>query len=235
METTMTKSLEEKIQEGEKVNHSLIEQAKALAVGIVDRASFELAANQVKEIDRRLEWWAGFIQPSVDAAYHTYVEIRTRRDEIKKPLEEAKKQILGPAMARYQERASQEAKAEQERLQSEMRKAQEEALLREAEAAHDAGDLAKAKAILETPIVDVAIAIPKIGVEGVSFRETYSAEVTDLAELVKAVSRGEVSIQALKANETWLNGQARALKTEFKSPGVKLVRRAGISTRTEHA
>lgn len=59
-----------------------------------------------------------------------------------------------------------------------------------------------------------AVAAPA-KVAGISSRVSYSAKVTDLMELIKAVAAGTAPIQCLMADEKFLGSQARA----FKSPG----------------
>lgn len=79
---------------------------------------------------------------------------------------------------------------------------------------------AEQKAELEAPPVPVAAETPKAPA-GVNYRTTYSAEVVDLFELVRAVAAGNVPIEAISANMTFLNQQARSLKTSLAYPGVK--------------
>lgn len=56
---------------------------------------------------------------------------------------------------------------------------------------------------------------------GISTRKVYKAEVTDLAELVKAVAEGKAPMQCLVVNETFLRQQANAFKQEGQLyPGV---------------
>ena len=56
---------------------------------------------------------------------------------------------------------------------------------------------------------------------GISMRETWAAEVTDLMQLVRAVAAGTVPINALMANMVFLGQQARSLKQAMRYPGVR--------------
>ena len=72
------------------------------------------------------------------------------------------------------------------------------------------------------PVVAATPAAPKVS--GLSFRETYKAEVTDMRALVQAVASGAQPITLLQANQTALDGMARALKEALAIPGVRLVK-----------
>jgi len=122
---------------------------------------------------------------------------------------------------------------EQERIRKEVeRKAQEEERqraeqeqLEAAIAAEQEGNTEAAEAILEQPIQPVTVIIPKTTPAPSRLsagRTTYSATVTDLMALVKAIADGKVSIQAVTANMVFLNGMARNLK---EIPGVKVERK----------
>lgn len=128
-----------------------------------------------------------------------------------------------------QERLRQE---EQRRLEAEARKQEEERRLAEAEAleaeAQASGDealAAEAERIIEepieTPVVQVAKSTPKVS--GVSYREKWSAQVTNLHDLVKYVAQRPEMIGLLQANGPALNAQARSLKGQMRIPGVKAV------------
>lgn len=54
-------------------------------------------------------------------------------------------------------------------------------------------------------------------------RETWSAELTDLRNLVDSISAGRVSIEAVNANMKFLNAQARLHKQNLRIPGVNVV------------
>lgn len=69
-------------------------------------------------------------------------------------------------------------------------------------------------------------------VSGISGRMTFSAEVTDLMELVKAVAAGTAPIEAIQADTKFLGAQARAFKKAGQLyPGVMAVAERSISAR----
>jgi hypothetical protein len=51
-------------------------------------------------------------------------------------------------------------------------------------------------------------------------------------ELVKAVAAGTVPLNAIQANSTFLNNQARAMKETLAYPGVKAVAETGLASRS---
>ena len=142
------------------------------------------------------------------------------------------------------------ARAERERLaaiereqQAAARKAQEEA-----QAAAEAGDkeaaekaMAEAQAAQQQAamaavtanVVTVAPAVEAPSkVSGISGTMRFSAEVTDLMELVKAVAAGTAPIEAIQADAKFLGAQARAFKkTGQLYPGVMAVAERSISAR----
>ena len=102
--------------------------------------------------------------------------------------------------------------------------AHEKAKQARVERALSRGDDEKAAAIAATPYV------PKV--EGVSFRETWHAEVTDMGVLLSAILDGRAPIDAVEPAESWLNAQARARKSEdLGIPGVKGVKETSSSVR----
>lgn len=152
--------------------------------------------------------------------------------------------------AEARRQAEEAARAERERLAAIEREQAEAARLaqQEAEAAAAAGD-AEAAAAAQTAalaaqeqaaiaamtanVVSIAPTVeaaPKVA--GISGRVTYSAEVTDLMELVKAVAAGTAPIEAIQADAKFLGAQARAYKKAGQLyPGVNVVAERSIAAR----
>ena len=138
--------------------------------------------------------------------------------------------ILKPKISSYHH-AQEQTRLEQQRA------LQEQAQLQEAVDAEARGDQRGADDALNgRGVVSVTLppATPKVN--GVSMRENWTCEITDLLELVKAVANGKVPLAAISPNEAFLRGQARALKQELRYPGVRVVNipnvAAGRSTMT---
>ena len=64
---------------------------------------------------------------------------------------------------------------------------------------------------------------------GISYRETWGAEVYDLSALIRGVADGLVSEQALLPNKVWLNGVARGMRQDLDIPGVRPVNTTTVS------
>ena len=147
-------------------------------------------------------------------------------------------------------KAEAEARAERERLEAEQRQQNEEAerKLAAAQAAAQSGnaeDAARLKAEADAAaiqaeatsaaaqVVTIAPTVTApIAAAGISKRVTYSAEVTDLLALVKAVAEGKAPIEAVQADTKFLGAQARAFKKQGDLyPGVKSVAPASVAAR----
>jgi len=63
----------------------------------------------------------------------------------------------------------------------------------------------------------------------VSERLTYSAECVSVLKLATAVANGEIPHDALKPNQSWLNGRARADREEFNVPGCELISKSSYA------
>ncbi len=205
----------------------LTNQAQALT--IKNQPDLERAADlrkTVKEMSKTIEEARKRITTPLDAAKKAVMDLFRGPAE---KLEIAEKKI-NSAMITYT--------TEQERIQRE----QEEKLRRQAEAeerrkreafeerarkATEAGKTGKAEE-LRQKAAEVQVVAPTLAptvqkVAGLSFRENWSAEVTDLKALVKAVAEGKAPLNFLIPNSTTLNAQARATKDSLPFSGVKFV------------
>lgn len=231
----------------------------AQAVQIKDAATFQLAADWLKRIKAYLQRVAEVFDP-IDAAQiaarKTTIAQRTRLEAHAKAAERVIKDRMA-AFEREQDRIRREAeeKARQERARLEaeekarveaerqrLRKEADEKRLQEALAAEQRGDTQAAEKLLEAPVVvptvaprpvfvppAPAVAVPKV--EGVSFRDEWSAEVFDLLALVQAVAAGTQPLHLVKADQVALNAIARSLRDSMNIPGVKADKKRGVAAR----
>lgn len=190
-----------------------------------------------------------------------FKSIKVQIDAIKSPVLAAEKQDIGAIegekkrigvmLTTYNEKVERERQAEERKAreayeaqlkaerEEQERIAREEQLAR-AIAAEEDGDLEQANAVLEeeivvpeptsAPVVIQAAAPAKIA--GSVGSTKYSAKVTSLMTLVKAVAEGRAPIQALSANESFINQQARSFKEGFSLPGCELVKEKATSFRS---
>ena len=174
-----------------------------------------------------------------------FKEIKTQIDSIKKPvladehaaadvIEEAKKR-LGKMLTEWnrkqreiQEAANRAAREEAERLVR-------EDLLERAVDLELSGEVEQAEALLQEPVENHVVQVQTrvaTRASGQVSKTTYSATVTNLLELVKAVAAGKAPLQAIKADESYLNKKASLEKEGFSVPGCKLNRTEGTSFRS---
>jgi hypothetical protein len=127
----------------------------------------------------------------------------------------------------------QQREAERRRVRDEglAREVQTEIILDDAIAAEAAGDPERAAEILDAPRAPIAAAAPVLTpkVEGIAFRVTWGARVTDFAALVKAAALHPQYLALLKPDMTAINGLARSLRERLNVPGVEAVSSRGVS------
>lgn len=197
--------------------------AKVTSIEIVDGISYARAveyAKGIKAVGKDIEL---FCEDGIKSAHATWKTLLGARDEKLKPLQEAEK-ILKAKMVRFTEEEDRKRRIEEARIREEMRKQEEELRLAQAAELEKEGRLEEAAQVIEEPVYTPAVTLPRIEQpKGVSYRETWSAQVTDLKALCRAVVEGRVPEAAITPNMTVLNQQARSLKTSLNWPGVKVV------------
>lgn len=168
-----------------------------------------------------------------------FTELDTQRKSFTKPMDTAKSRImtLFKAPLEFLKEAEADIKGkmiayanEQKRIQAaeeaRARKAQrmEQARLeKEAVEAAKQGDI-EAAALLEekAEMVPVSAAVaPVPAAVGISTRQIWQAEVTDVDALMRAVLAREVTPDVFNVNMALLNSWARSMKSELKVPGVR--------------
>lgn len=206
----------------------IIEKAMALperakSIVIRDNATYTAAGEillAVKAMRKEIESVFGPLKAKAHAAWKAVCEEQNKADA---PLVEAEG-IVKRSMAAWdtdQERLRME---EQRRLEAEAKRLEEERRLFEAEQLASEGRTAEADLVLDEPVMAPVIQVPTYTpkVAGVSFRELWHADVTDLKELVKAAAADERYLPLLQANTAVIGAQARSLKSAFKVPGIKV-------------
>ena len=130
---------------------------------------------------------------------------------------------LGERIAReLQAEADAEARKERQKLE---RKAQLASVLGRSEKAEELRE----EAVTQTAPI-VTSAAPKIA--GLARRETWKAEVVNLAVLVEHIAKsGPVLLPLISINQSELNRLARELKEDLNLPGVKVLKEASIVAR----
>jgi len=200
----------------------LPQEAKALV--IEDDASFQRAGAFLVNIKKVRAEINETFDPIIKKQHEAHKEAVAQKKKIEAPLIEAES-IIKPRMAAYHEEQERKRREEEDRIRKEAdRKAQEEQIA-DAVLAHESGQEELGDAILEAPAYIPTIVAPKaaVKIEGVSFRDNYKAEVTDLKALMMAVLEGQVPSNVIEANMSVLNSLARSLKGQLNYPGVRVV------------
>lgn len=199
-------------------------------IPVTDAASYEEQAHNLQTIN-------GFLR-----------DLDAHRRAITRPIDDAKAQIMDlfrPFQNRLEQattiiksgmsdwyQADLAAKREAERLAAEAMKAEQERLAAEARAAEEAGDIDTAiNKTFEASMAAAPIVAPQAAkVSGISHRETWSAEVTNLHALVVAAAENpQAYLMCLQVNQTALNGVARNQKGAMAIPGVRAVSSATVA------
>lgn len=210
-------------------------QALEIAQNIKDAGTYEVAAKYLQTIKAARKRVADILDPFVKGAYDAWKKAVAERNKYDEPLDNAES-IVKPAMAKWYSEEQERIQAEQRRLEAEARKREEERRLAEAIHADENGDRAGAESILEQPINVAPVVLPTAPrVSGISMRDEWKFEVSNLMELAKAVVAGKVPLTAITANEKFLGQQARSLKGEMKYPGVRVWSIKGVSAGTGRA
>ena len=204
----------------------------ATALLVTDAPSCEAAGGLLRDIKTLRKEIGEFCDPVIEAGLKAHRSALAQKKKLEAPLLSAEKTI-DATVGTYIAAERRKQREEEARLAAEQRKADEEARLAEAALLEEAGENEAAEEVIAAPYVApppvVQSAVPKM--EGVSTRETWSAEVVSLMVLVKAVAEGKAPIAAVEASMTALNGMARAQKGTMQIPGVRAVSKLGMSKR----
>jgi hypothetical protein len=162
---------------------------------------------------------------------------------IEAPLIEGEKWLNGQVTAYHQEqeriRAAEQEQLRQEALKAEAtrRKEEEDRKTKEAAELEAAGLVDEAEALMVEAIeekekpVEVYVRPPetqKVKLEGARISTYWSAEVTDIKALCRAVADGKCSTTYVEANMSALNARAKSDMKELNIPGVKAVSRSSL-------
>ena len=138
--------------------------------------------------------------------------------------DETAKKLVGVQTAAWDQQERDRVRREQQAADAERRRLEDEERLRAATRLEAQGKPAAAEAALTAPVTTPIFTPPVRQVEkadGLSFRDNWKAQVTDLMALVQAVVEGKASLACLEPNMVTLNGLARSLKDEMRVPGVE--------------
>lgn len=206
-------------------------------------AFFKPARERLAEAERQLK---GGIDKYLNDQEQKRITAQAEADRLarleRQRLEAEAKRIADEAAAQ-----DRKAREEQARIDAEARKAQQAgdtakaaALQKQAQEQKAASDQAQLIAAQEelalqdqAMFVPTQIVSPEVKkVSGMSQTHTYGVELVDKMELIKAIASGQLPDVYVDVNMTLLNKQAKALKEQLNIPGVKVIKKSGISQRT---
>jgi hypothetical protein len=210
---------------------------RARAMVITDAATYSAAAEAltgIKDLRREIN---EHHDPIIESAHRTHKLALAAKKKVSEPLEAAER-IIKVSLVAYDEAEQRRAREEAERRLAEARRLEEEQRLADALDAEQAGDDELAEQIIAEPIIvaapHVAAEVPKVA--GVSFRETWVGECTDIAELichiagVRTLAHPE-HIWFVQPNDKTISQQAKATRDRMKVPGIRFYARRDVAAR----
>jgi hypothetical protein len=199
---------------------------------VVDQPSLQRAGNLHSGVKALQQQADEIFDPIIRKANEAHKEAIAQKRRITDPLvqaETALKSKVGEHLDRERQAREEEdrrLRAEAERLAAENREAE----IEEAEAA---GATQEEVAVLAQAPLQVApimrSAAPKMA--GISQRELWRGEVTDLYALVRFVAENRQYLNLIQANTAAVGAMARTLRSAMNIPGVRVLREANIATR----
>lgn len=205
--------------------------ARAEALAILSADDYRQSAELLKAIKALRATIAETFGPHVKRAFDAHRALVAEQRAAEEPLTKAEAIIKGKLLTfeREQEllRREEESRLREIARQDEERRRLEEAAAMELEASAtgDAELQAEAEAYLAqpvaAPVVTVAPMTPKVA--GITYRETWSGEVTDALALVKHIAAHPEHLNLVTPNMTAINGLARSLRGSLSIPGVRAV------------
>lgn len=191
-----------------------VEQARGMAKSIHDPATLGAAAKfmlAAKERAKRIV--ERFKGPKADArkAWQNWCDLES---ELIEPYERIEKEILKPAMARYQEAEDRRIREEEARRRREAEKEEEERRLKEAQELAENGQKELADAVLDAPVVVAPVVLPRAEApEGISYRDVWRFEIVDANKIPR---------DYLMVDDKKIGAVVRAMKGETRIDGVRV-------------
>lgn len=186
---------------------------QATALIITSSEQYETAAEMLLSIKSLQKEIDATFDPIVKKAHEAHKEAVAQKKKIEAPLIEAER-ILKPKMADYVAEQDRIRKAEEERLRAIALKEEEDRRIAEAAQAEAEGNHEEAEAIVSEPVYVAPVVVQKTtpSVSGISYRETWDFEITDLAKIPK---------EYWILDKVKIAGVVRAMKGATNIPGIR--------------
>lgn len=206
-------------------------ELRASELEIQSQGDLDHAGAILHEIKELRDEIGDTFDPIIKAAHEAHRAAVAQKKKYDDPLKAANDEIRGKVGAFHRE---EERKArEQAALEEAQRREAEQKARREAEELAAAGEHEQA-AELEQQAEELAAPAPvkpPAKTKGVTVRESWAAECTDLKALVDAVAAGKVPLRAVQADTKVLGQMARSLKSDLKWPGVRVWNKGAVAVR----
>lgn len=191
---------------------------KAHSLDICSEDDLQIAADLMDGFKKAKKSVADFFKPMKDSANKAHKDICSREKMLLAPYEEADRAVKQKATA-YSAEQRRIAEAEAARIRA-LQEQESRRLLEEAVAAEAGGEKAEAEFLMKQAAVTESISVPvqQAKVDGISYRTTYSVEVTDMAAVpceVSGIVIRPVDISAVKK-------LAQMAKGKLNIPGIKI-------------
>lgn len=210
--------------------------ASVTGITVTSSESYQVAGETLRAVKSMINELESACRPEIDFRHKAHKEALAEFNRGSAPLAVAestlKRALLGWDQEQERIRVTEQRRLQAEaeaKAREEAKAAEEERRLQQAIELEQSGDKEAAKQVLEAPVVVPEVYVPPVilatttpKVEGLSKRQVWKCDVTDLMTLVKAVAAGQVPLAAIEANTVFLGQQARSLKSEMKYPGVKV-------------
>jgi hypothetical protein len=208
-----------KVEAVEAMTRPILEQAKAIEV--TSEETFAAAMEGARRCKVAMDNVEGVFGDSRASAHRTWKAICTAIKSLVDPLEKARGLFDQKAYA-WRESERKRLAAEERKRQAEAKRIEEEKLLAIAADLSEAGLEREADAMIAEPVRVEARAVEAPKAEGVTFRENWQWEVTDLAALVRAVAEAKAPADAVTVNGPVVTKLVKALKANANLPGVRV-------------
>lgn len=211
-----------------------LSRAKFMVKNILDDQTFEDGMRYRIDLNRWKKEALKKLEPIRKKTLESHQEILRLIEEVIEPFDESLN-ILDIKLSEYKTKKDKLESVEQEKRIADSKKEQEESILNAAIEANNSGNIPRAEAILNIPIVQIAVPSNTQKISGISFKEKWKVDdnYINMRLLVDGVFKGIVPISALLPNMQFLNYMAKKLKGDLKYPGVKVVKQNSVSSRTK--
>lgn len=213
-------SLDIAVTEAESKIGPVVQEAEAVAAAITNDQGYNEALEYLKRNQAIKKMAVALLDPFRADAFKLYQATLDRIKAVIEPLD-LKRALIEPRAAGYARERERQRQEEEAKMREAERQRIEAERKRQAEAAEIAGDINRAEEIKAAPVIVPPTVLPAAPrVKGVATTERWTAEVTDLMKLVKAVAAGKAPIACLKPDTQVLDSYARTQKGQMAIPGV---------------